>query len=194
MQEFKLQKLFNWQTASNKLVKKYVADLRQSNTSTTSGSLVVGVEYIINTLQPGDNFTNVGFVSTGSTFVATSTTPTVWTHSTEVINVKDSSPVATELFNNSGISFTYEYYGEGVYAVTSSQPIFSNCGMGCAPGQKNQVTISNPISFFGGPAAAIAIFPVANNVIIIITSNGSGYIDNILGDYQQNAIELTLYP
>lgn len=33
MQEYKLPKLFNWQTASNKLVKKYVADLYQTGTT-----------------------------------------------------------------------------------------------------------------------------------------------------------------
>jgi hypothetical protein len=58
--------------------------------STTSGLLVVGKTYIINTLQSGDDFTNVGYVSDGVDFVATGTTPTNWTNETEVINKTDS--------------------------------------------------------------------------------------------------------
>jgi len=50
----------------------------------TSGTLVVGRSYIIYTLNAGDNFTNVGYVSTGVPFVATGTTPTTWANGTEV--------------------------------------------------------------------------------------------------------------
>ena len=68
MQEYKLPKLFNWQTASNKLVKKYVADLFQT-----------GVD----------------------------------------------APAATELLNNTGIAFTYDYIAPGTYSVTANKPINS---------------------------------------------------------------------
>jgi hypothetical protein len=52
MKEFTLPKIFNWQKASEKIVKKYVADLYQSSTD---------------------------------------------------------APVATELYNDTGVAFTFEY-------------------------------------------------------------------------------------
>lgn len=52
----------------------------------TSGSLVVGQRYIINSYQSADDFTNVGASSnaTGIEFVATGTTPTTWTNSSVI--------------------------------------------------------------------------------------------------------------
>lgn len=135
MQEFKLQKLFNWQTASDKLVKKYVADLFQTGTD---------------------------------------------------------APVATELFNNTGIAFTYEYVAPGTYSVTANQPIFSGCTLGCPSGQKNQVTISN---FFNYVIQVNALaLPVTDNIILILTDDTAGAADDILGNYSQNTLELTIYP
>jgi hypothetical protein len=46
--------------------------------------LVVGKSYVIYELQPGDIFTNVGYISEGVPFIATGTTPTTWTNSTDV--------------------------------------------------------------------------------------------------------------
>ena len=51
----------------------------------TSGTLVIGKEYIIHSLLSGDDFSNVGFVSVDIPFIATGTTPTTWTNSTEVV-------------------------------------------------------------------------------------------------------------
>ena len=140
MQEFKLQKLFNWQTASDKLVKKYVADLYQTGTD---------------------------------------------------------APVATNLFNNTDVAFTYEYLAAGIYGISCSKPIFSGCGMGCPTGQKAQVTISN--NFYWDASSGFiynySIFPAANNYMILITfSTNTATSDDILGAYLQNAIEVTIYP
>lgn len=142
MQEFKLPKVFNWQTASDKLVKKYVADLFQTGTD---------------------------------------------------------APVATELFNNTDVAFTYEYLSAGVYGISCSKPIFTGCGMGCPTGQKTQVTISNNIYWdiiSSGVIFNYNIFPVANNYMILITfsTNTGASGDDILGAYVQNAIEVTIYP
>lgn len=54
------------------------------NTFQTSGSLVIGGLYNIPFLELGDNFTNVGYVSNSSLFIATGTTPTNWSNSTSV--------------------------------------------------------------------------------------------------------------
>lgn len=58
-----------------------IANIALTKTTTTSGLLVVGVSYKINTYVAGDDFTNVGGVNTSGTyFVATGTTPTTWTN------------------------------------------------------------------------------------------------------------------
>jgi hypothetical protein len=132
MQEFKLPKVFNWQTASDKLVKKYVADLYQTGTD---------------------------------------------------------APVATELFNNTGIAFTYEYISTGFYVVTANKNIFTNVS-----GQSVQVSISNPnITLSGINDFCIMAFPGFYNAIIISTLNNGGDADDILGNTLQNSLEITFY-
>jgi hypothetical protein len=192
MNEFNLPKKFNWELASQPIVKKYVADLYQNSVYTTSGLLVVGVEYVINYLEIGDNFINVGYTGLGIPFIATATTPTVWTNSTAVINVKQSAPVGTVLANNTEVAFSYEYLTEGTYLVTSSKPIFTGCGMGCPVAQHTQTNITNSFAFFSG--VAVSIFPISDNEMIILSGNGSGPIDDVLGYYLQNALEITIYP
>jgi hypothetical protein len=56
----------------------------RENIDVTSGTLVVGKEYIVGQQEPGDNFSNVGYVSDGVPFVATGTTPTTWTNNSTV--------------------------------------------------------------------------------------------------------------
>jgi len=135
MQEFKLPKVFNWQTASDKLVKKYVADLFQVNTD---------------------------------------------------------APVATELFNNTGIAFTYEYVAPGTYSVTSNKPIFSGCTMGCPNGQRTQVSVTNSFNYV--IQVSVTVLAVTDNIILILTDDSTGAVDDILGVYSQNTLELTIYP
>ena len=132
MQEFKLPKVFNWQTASDKLVKKYVADLFQTGTD---------------------------------------------------------APVATVLFNNTGIAFTYEYISTGFYVVTANKNIFTDVS-----GQSVQVTISNPnITLSGTGDFCIIAVPGFFNAIIISTLNNAGDADGILGNTLQNSLEITFY-
>jgi hypothetical protein len=128
MKEFNLPKIFNWQKASEKIVKKYVADLYQSNTN---------------------------------------------------------APVATELYNDTGVAFTFEYLGAGQYAVTANKDIFTGSYQ-----QKVQVTIANQ-----APSIDIIIesFSVFYNAIIILTSDGGTPSNDILGQYAQNTFEVTFY-
>lgn len=62
-------------------------------TISTSGSLIVGESYLINTLLGGDNFANVGFITLGQKFTATGTEPNLWTSSTEVIKTNCNYPI-----------------------------------------------------------------------------------------------------
>lgn len=54
----------------------------------TAGPLVVGVMYKIKTFVAGDDFTNVGALanSSGTSFVATGTTPTTWTNLSTLVD------------------------------------------------------------------------------------------------------------
>lgn len=58
-----------------------------SQTSQTSGTLIVGKRYRIASYVAGDDFTNVGAASnaTGVEFVATATTPTTWTNASSLV-------------------------------------------------------------------------------------------------------------
>ena len=51
-------------------------------TTLTSGTLEVGTPYIINTLNVGDDFSNVGYTQNNRYFIATGTTPTSWANGT----------------------------------------------------------------------------------------------------------------
>lgn len=128
MKEFTLPKIFNWQKASEKIVKKYVADLYQSATD---------------------------------------------------------APVATELYNDTGVTFTFEYLGVGQYAVIANKDIFTGPYQ-----QKVQVAISNQ-----APSVNIIIesFIVFYNAIIILTSDAGTPSNDILGQYGQNTFEVTFY-
>lgn len=59
-----------------------------STAAATSGSLVAGKRYVIEEFVAGDDFSNVAATnSTGSSFIATGTTPTTWTNSSKVREV-----------------------------------------------------------------------------------------------------------
>ena len=56
----------------------------RENVSITSGTLVIGKEYIVGQQETGDDFSNVGYVTDGVPFIATGTTPTTWTNNSTV--------------------------------------------------------------------------------------------------------------
>lgn len=79
-----LEEFFSTITAliiSNSLVGRII---QYQGESISEGQLEIGEEYIIQELQSGDNFTNVGYISDGVPFIATNTTPTTWTNGTSV--------------------------------------------------------------------------------------------------------------
>ena len=101
-------------------------------------------------------------------------------------------PVATVLANNTDINFTYIYFAPGVYGVSSSKPIFTDLNS-----QKVQVTITNAtyVNDISGPnGQSIIVFPASESTIIILTSNLTAEVNDILGNYTQNTIEITIYP
>ena len=80
-----------------------------SQTALTTGSLVVGKEYIIDTFAAGDDFVNVGGTNvTGTIFTATGTTPTTWANASSlrtqgnVLNCNSSGVGHTQWLDASG--------------------------------------------------------------------------------------------
>jgi hypothetical protein len=105
------------------------------------------------------------------------------------------APVAKELYNDTDVAFTYEYIAPGVYSVTSNKDLFT-----ALENQKIQVTITNGTFIFtpappmAGNVFNIVVLPVWSNVIIIQVTDTVQGIDNYLGHFLQNAIEITIYP
>lgn len=95
----------------------YKALMSQTTVADTSGTLVEGKTYIIDSLKTGDDFSNVGYVEEGTAFVATGTTPTDWTNSTSVMNLTDSAPTVTILENSIG-DIVWAYDSVGVFTGT----------------------------------------------------------------------------
>jgi hypothetical protein len=100
-------------------VKRYKAIISQTSIDETNGLLVIGEEYVIDSLEAGDDFTNVGYVSEGVIFTATGTTPTNWSNGSTVLFLTQSQPVINnEIFNtipNLTVSFGND--GSGNYKI-----------------------------------------------------------------------------
>lgn len=102
--------------------KSYVALLSQHPQTLSLGDpLVIGETYKIISLEEGDDFTNVGAsVNTpGEMFVATGTTPAVWTLTTLFYSFLPSAPV---IMNSNDSNFLGEidwtWYGPGSFTGT----------------------------------------------------------------------------
>lgn len=99
----------------------YVVRFTENLQWTNSGPLVVGETYRIDNLNPGDDFSNVGYMMPEMSFVATGTTPTNWSDGTYILNVTQSNPIVTVLYNSIG-NVAWKYTGmKGSYRATFSE-------------------------------------------------------------------------
>lgn len=103
----------------------------------TSGQLVKGNLYQISTVESGDNFSNVGYVSGSLVFKATGTTPTSWSNGTEVleytlevVTIQDTfdTPIKADIVKNGILTFTAnkEFNIEKTYLTDT----FTSTGVG----------------------------------------------------------------
>src|SRR5207253_6674943 len=76
-------------------------DVETVGAALTSGTLVVGLIYRIDTFVTGDDFTNVGASANANTieFTATGTTPTVWTHASQLQQITKVPIAAADIAN-----------------------------------------------------------------------------------------------
>ena len=101
------------------------SDKNANNTSLTSGTLTIGKRYRLKDFIAGDDFTNVGAASNadGVEFIATGTTPTTWTNSSEVVPI---GCVAEYLPQNAGSLGWIESSGNQLSGSTSGSPLCIN--------------------------------------------------------------------
>jgi len=124
-------------------------------TKTTSGVIVTGKTYVVVDLKAGDDFANVGYVSEGTPFVATGTTPTTWTQGTEVFNLTDLPTITTYASNfNSAITVGYSIEAATVYpSLVSTGEFTANIYAGSA---SYAFVDANSIKFDNGFSTSIA--------------------------------------
>lgn len=90
----------------------------------TFGLLEIGKEYVIDRLEVGDDFSNVGYVNEGVSFIATGTSPLNWTNFSEAIDIIDSQPEITILENTTNETFDWTYdYTTGVVCKVSNNAL-----------------------------------------------------------------------
>lgn len=134
-----------------------------TNLSSFNSALIIGETYTIITGQTGDDFSNVANVQsgvineTGCVFIATGTTPTTWTNSTELSS--GGGLIVDVLENNLGYDITWGQFASGTYI---GFPIIIGPKYNNYPREMTsvltQVTASAPpfgqiIQFFAGPAS-----------------------------------------
>lgn len=164
--------------------KVYKANLTQSTVSTTSGLLVVGKTYRINTLEVGDDFANVGYVSDGVNFVASGTTPTSWANSTEVTNVTDSAPVATVIENSLSGPIVWSWAQAGQYTGTLAGAFLVNKVWSPDGVAANGFSGANPGHCFSLKRAS-------DNTVTLLTAD----VDGIAADGVMNtSLEIVVAP
>ena len=90
-----------------------------------SGTLTVGVTYLISDNASNPDFTNVGAPNNnvGTYFVATGTTPNSWGEAT--LGYNTGAPVVTVLENTIG-NIWFEFYANGQYKINSNGLLFFN--------------------------------------------------------------------
>lgn len=158
--------------------KVYTAFFLNSEGSAFAGPelLEVGKIYAVRNLEPGDDFTNVGGVNTeGTEFVATGTTPAVWTASV-IVEVLD--PIVTVLQNELG-AIAWARIAKGIYSGTLANAF---------PQGKTLVFITANAS----TATAVMARNDADSVLVA-TADSTGVVltdNNLTGD---SFIEIRVY-
>jgi hypothetical protein len=145
--------------------KVYSALLTQSgddnNQLLTSGTLTIGVTYTINLHNGSDDFTNVGAPNNndGTSFVATGTTPNVWTSGSE-IGYNEATPTVIVLENTLG-DVWYGYEDTGSYFFTSD----------------NLFTTGKTFAFVGGPILTTVNLGICKISTLNVTQGTIGSYD-----------------
>jgi hypothetical protein len=132
--------------------------LLEQKTTATSGTLVIGSWYLIDTLESGDDFTNVGYISPGVWFKAVATTPTTWTNSTSVVSYTSKSVEVDKILSHGGVTTTW-YKRSYTFADFSAAATFKEDVMAVAPANSilRRYRIVHTAAFTGGSISACTL-------------------------------------
>ena len=91
----------------------------------TPAPFVIGNTYYLIFKSSGDDFSNVGYVQDGVPFIATGTTPTTWTGSSQVREILPSVlPIITPIQNTLGVTLTPSFRDGNTFFLNSDLPVF----------------------------------------------------------------------
>jgi hypothetical protein len=145
--------------------KVYTAKLEQFTDTRFGGQLNVGKTYLIISLYGNDDFANVGYIESGTPFIATGTTPTKWTNFTLVINCTDSAPIPLIYENTLVGDLVWSYITKGVYRATFS----------------NTFQLDKTILFIDSPSLiSNHYFSSLNELSIELQSGNEVYLDSTI--------------
>lgn len=140
-------KLTNETVQSLQISKTVVGEFNLSEESLVQGdNLIVGKKYIVHTLEAGDDFSNVGYVTEGVEFTATGSTPTAWTNNSEVVLVIRS---IITYYNDLDSNIFIERDGENFYNIKITNSGFLNLKTfpNIVGGSSIEVVDSNTVRF-----------------------------------------------
>jgi hypothetical protein len=148
-------------------------------------SLVIGQSYQISLYSVGDDFTNVGAPSNtqDTWFVATGTTPAIWTNGSNLFN-NSGAPVVTVLENTIG-NIYWTYSQEGNYQGNLNSTFFLN---------KTYYSVNNRFSDDGGASAYDAfIIRGTDDYFVLNTFFGGIYSNSLISSTNPLSIEIRVY-
>ena len=162
-------------------VKKYVVLLTQYAPATfTAAPLRIGERYAITTFEAGDDFSNVGGDNIeGHSFIATGTTPAVWTNGSVLDS--DGAPVATILENTLGGVPVYSRDAAGTFTITLS---------GGFTTQKT-VCFIQPV---GIDLGGVSVAPTGDGNTISMSTMEAGTLNSVDGMLVGLSFEIRVYP
>lgn len=103
--------------------KVLMTSMETSYTTVTAGhTFEIGNTYLVQTLNVGDDFTNIGYVTQNVTFIATGTTPTTWTNGSIVHKLHVTANDFQNTFDEGSIKINFSASSggnDGSYIITS---------------------------------------------------------------------------
>lgn len=110
-----------WNNGLPQIYKLTYSDICANQTSLTSGTLKIGKRYRIDNYVSGDNFTNVGAPSnaSGVEFIATGTTPAVWTNGSSLRQVG----CVLELKSDNAGAMSWIETMNNLHGITNGNPV-----------------------------------------------------------------------
>ncbi len=123
--------------------KAYTTNIIADYVSATSGLLVIGKQYSIDDFQVGDDFVNVGGANVvGTIFIATGTTPTVWSNSSTLSAVNITNEELSTTFEDD-ITFEFDLETYRLIILSAGDEFTEGKCWVNLPNQTNQLAGTN---------------------------------------------------